>query len=60
MAHTCPSMLEVRERWVPEAEARGLRIVRTQDLIATLRCRESQPLVVSACIGPDCPPPPSC
>ena len=60
IGHPYPSTLAVLERWLPEAEARGLRIVRAQDLIATLRCRESQPLVVSACIGPDCPPPPSC
>ena len=60
IGHPYPTTLAVLERWLPQAEARGLRIVRAQDLIASLRCREGAPLQVSACAGPDCPPPPPC
>ncbi|MGD9509912.1 MAG: divergent polysaccharide deacetylase family protein [Geminicoccaceae bacterium] len=58
IGHPHPATLSVLERWLPQAEQRGLRIVRAQDLIAQLRCRESEPLQVAACVGPDCPPPP--
>jgi polysaccharide deacetylase 2 family uncharacterized protein YibQ len=58
IGHPYPATLAVLERWLPEAEQRGLRIVRAQELIAQLRCRESEPVQVAACAGPDCPPPP--
>jgi polysaccharide deacetylase 2 family uncharacterized protein YibQ len=58
IGHPYPATLAVLERWLPEAEQRGLRIVRAQDLIAQLRCREAEPVQVAACVGPDCPPPP--
>ena len=60
IGHPYPTTLAALERWLPEAQARGLRIVRAQDLIASKACPESEPLLVSACIGPDCPPPPGC
>ena len=60
IGHPYPTTLAVLERWLPQAEARGLRIVRAQDLIEALRCQEGAPLQVSACTGPDCPPPPPC
>ena len=60
IGHPYPTTLAALERWLPEAQARGLRIVRAQDLIASRACRESQPLQVSACVGPNCPPPPDC
>ncbi len=56
IGHPHPATLAVLERWLPEAERRGLRIVRAQDLIAQLSCREAEPLQVAACVGPDCPP----
>jgi polysaccharide deacetylase 2 family uncharacterized protein YibQ len=60
IGHPYPTTLAVLERWLPEAQARGLRIVRAEDLIASMACREREPLQVSACVGPDCPPPPDC
>ena len=60
IGHPYPTTLAALERWLPEAQARGLRIVRARDLIASRACRESQPLQVSACVGPNCPPPPDC
>jgi polysaccharide deacetylase 2 family uncharacterized protein YibQ len=58
IGHPYPATLAALERWLPEAEERGLRIVRAQDLIAQLRCREAEAVQVAACVGPDCPPPP--
>ena len=60
IGHPYPATLAVLERWLPQAEARGLRIVRAQDLIAARRCATEAPLQVSACAGPDCPPTPAC
>jgi uncharacterized protein len=57
IGHPYPSTLAVLERWLPEAEARGLRIVRAQDLIVGGRCAEPEPIQVSACAGPGCGPP---
>ena len=56
IGHPYPTTLAVLERWLPEAEARGVRIVRAQDLIAAQACRPQEPLQVRACVGPDCPP----
>lgn len=58
IGHPYPSTLAVLEHWLPDAEERGLRIVRAKDLIASLQCREAEPVQVAACIGPDCAPPP--
>lgn len=60
IGHPYPTTLAVLERWLPEAEARGLRIVRAEDLIAGRVCRESEPLQVNSCAGPDCRPAPVC
>jgi polysaccharide deacetylase 2 family uncharacterized protein YibQ len=62
IGHPYPATLEVLETWLPQAEARGLRIVRAGDLIARRSCPEVEmPIPVSACAGADCPPPaPGC
>ena len=58
IGHPYPSTLAVLERWLPDAEERGLRIVRAKDLIASLQCHDAEPVQVAACLGPDCAPPP--
>ena len=42
IGHPYPATLAVLRQWIPEAEARGLRIVRAMDLIDKLQCRESR------------------
>ena len=58
IGHPYPATLGTLEQWIPEAERRGLRIVRVQDVIERPDCDEPRALQVSACVGPDCPPPP--
>jgi polysaccharide deacetylase 2 family uncharacterized protein YibQ len=58
IGHPYPTTLAVLEKWIPAAEARGLRIVRAGDLIARQRCGEPAILAASACAGGNCPPPP--
>ena len=60
IGHPHPTTLAVLQRWLPDAEARGLRIVRAQELLAGKDCDDPQPLQVNACVGPDCAPPPGC
>jgi polysaccharide deacetylase 2 family uncharacterized protein YibQ len=60
IGHPYPATLAVLAKWLPEAEVRGIRIVRAQDLIAAQDCRPGQPVQVNACVGPRCPPPPKC
>jgi hypothetical protein len=60
IGHPYPTTLAVLESWLPEAQARGLRIVSAGELIDRLTCEEEAPIQVNACIGPDCPPPPGC
>jgi len=60
IGHPYPTTLAALEQWLPQAERRGVRIVRATELIALRDCRP-QVVAVSACTGPDCPPlPPSC
>lgn len=61
IGHPHPATLEVLESWLPQAETRGLRIVRAGELIARSRCRPpAEPIPVSACGNGDCPPVPAC
>ena len=57
IGHPYPTTLAVLARWIPEAEARGVKIVRAQDLIAGLSCRPEEPLQASDCRGAACAPP---
>ncbi len=60
IGHPYPTTLAVLARWLPEAEARGVRVVRARDLIAAQECWSQQPLQVSACVGGGCALPPDC
>jgi polysaccharide deacetylase 2 family uncharacterized protein YibQ len=59
IGHPHPATLEVLESWLPQAEARGLKIVTAGELVLRAGCPEPEaPIPVSACAGADCPPPP--
>ena len=60
IGHPYPTTLAVLESWLPAAQARGLKLVTASGLIAATSCDQPAPLQVTACTGPNCPPPPDC
>ena len=60
IGHPYPTTLAVLDSWLPAAQARGLKLVTASGLIAATSCDQPAPLQVTACTGPNCPPPPDC